>query len=400
MNEGMGNSRNVQKRSNFNKESEAVPSHSKQKEYSEPDHSQYDDDDDEQYEDEGDLDSLGELTVLNSQREVAVDVGLLQKQVFDLKSIFGIENYDVGLELVSKDKMMELNQRYKGDTVLREVLTFPYHEIKTPGEMPEVHSEEDLELGDIYIAPELIEEACEVDRVSREAAYVISDGSKKQNDEKTIDGVMSNTFCFRERLPYIIMKSLLEMMGYEPGIDNNVMLSKESEVLRKYHLLSQAPYRNSRDGHFVIGVGTDICVIERVVAALTRREDRFVDRILSPCEKKVYNELKIRFQKSPNALRSWLSFAGSYIAKRFAAKEAVAKALGTGLLHLTPGGVPLKEVEIWSRPSGQPQVFLLKRARAIANRLGVVDVLLSQADERDHVVAFATAVGSTNSDGD
>ena len=89
----------------------------------------------------------------------------------------------------------------------------------------------------------------------------------------------------------------------------------------------------------IIGIGNDIVDIRRIEVALARFGDRFVDRIFTDIE---------RTKSDGRAQR-----AASY-AKRFAAKEACAKALGTGLRH----GVYWRDMGVINLPSGRPTLAL------------------------------------------
>ena len=90
----------------------------------------------------------------------------------------------------------------------------------------------------------------------------------------------------------------------------------------------------------ILGLGSDLCSIERIQASLDRFGQRFIDRVFTPVE----------VERSE---RRALTRAASY-AKRFAAKEACAKALGTGLRR----GVFLRDMGVVNLPSGQPTLAL------------------------------------------
>ena len=120
----------------------------------------------------------------------------------------------------------------------------------------------------------------------------------------------------------------------------------------------------------MIGVGTDILRIARVDDVVARLGDRFVRRILTPTEREEF-----RASGQPNRL----------LAKRFAAKEAIAKALGTGIGR----GVSWQDIQIEHNGDGAPLVRLSGGALATAQRRGAGRVELSLADESDYVVAFA-----------
>lgn len=96
----------------------------------------------------------------------------------------------------------------------------------------------------------------------------------------------------------------------------------------------------------VIGVGTDIIAIERIKSALERHGERFLDRLFTSKEKAYCGKYA---NPVPN-------YAG-----RFAAKEAVLKALGTGLV----GEMSWQEIEIINDPNGKPEVHLSKRLQKL-----------------------------------
>jgi len=120
----------------------------------------------------------------------------------------------------------------------------------------------------------------------------------------------------------------------------------------------------------VIAIGTDILRIGRIEAVVERLGDRFVARILTPVEQAEY-----RTSAQPRRL----------LAKRFAAKEAIAKALGTGIGR----GVSWQDITIGHDDNGAPQVSLSGGALVVATDRGGTRVELSLADEADYVVAFA-----------
>lgn len=120
----------------------------------------------------------------------------------------------------------------------------------------------------------------------------------------------------------------------------------------------------------MIALGTDILEVARIEAVLERLGDRFVRRILTLAEREEYQA-----STQPRRL----------LAKRFAAKEAVAKALGTGIGN----GVSWQDIEIRHDALGGPVVHLTGGALRIAQNRGGVRVLLSLADEQAYVVAFA-----------
>jgi holo-[acyl-carrier protein] synthase len=108
----------------------------------------------------------------------------------------------------------------------------------------------------------------------------------------------------------------------------------------------------------LLGTGIDIIEIDRVAASIDRFGDRFLHRIFTPVE--------IAYcRRKKNAAESF--------AARFAAKEAGAKALGTGIQH----GVTWQELEVRRQPGSRPTLHLSGRAAELAERMGVRHIALS-----------------------
>ena len=122
----------------------------------------------------------------------------------------------------------------------------------------------------------------------------------------------------------------------------------------------------------IFGVGTDIVKFERLERSLERHGDKFAERILSP------NELE-QYQDKNNKV--------AFLAKRFAAKEAISKALGTGMRK----GIDFKHLEVSNDELGKPQVSLYFQAKDWASEQNIEQVHLSISDEKDVAVAFAIA---------
>ena len=128
----------------------------------------------------------------------------------------------------------------------------------------------------------------------------------------------------------------------------------------------------------IIGVGTDLVCIDRIDRVLARHPDRFVGRILTAAERARFDAFEVGPGRS------------AYVAKQFAAKEAVSKALGTGMR----AGVQFNRIEVLRNGVGQPSVTLLNEAALKAARLGVNRWHLSLSDEAGFVVSVAIAEGS------
>lgn len=126
----------------------------------------------------------------------------------------------------------------------------------------------------------------------------------------------------------------------------------------------------------IYGIGTDILRIERIRDAVARNGPRFARRILGPEEMLIYLHRSARLEA--RGLR--------FLATRFAAKEAIAKAIGLGLR----APMTWRSVQILKAQSGKPTVEANGALALWLLREGLV-VQVSLTDEEDYAVAFAIA---------
>lgn len=118
----------------------------------------------------------------------------------------------------------------------------------------------------------------------------------------------------------------------------------------------------------ILGVGTDLVAKSRIRSVWDRFQDRFVTRILSA-------EEQVLFARHPTV---------DFLAKRFAGKEATAKALGAGI----GAKLAFHEISITNLPSGKPEVSLLGHSKKWMQEWGVDTIQISLADEKDYAIAF------------
>jgi holo-[acyl-carrier protein] synthase len=120
----------------------------------------------------------------------------------------------------------------------------------------------------------------------------------------------------------------------------------------------------------IFGIGMDVLRLERIERAFARHGDQFARRVL------LDEELEL-FDRAKNKTR--------FLAMRFAAKEAIVKAMGTGFSN----GMWVRDVGTVPNPLGQPQVVYSARGAAMCERLGIGAGFLSLTDEAGLVVAVA-----------
>jgi holo-[acyl-carrier protein] synthase len=125
----------------------------------------------------------------------------------------------------------------------------------------------------------------------------------------------------------------------------------------------------------IVGIGTDIVECLRIGRMIEQHGELFLTR--------VYTDREIRYCRARKR-------ATEHFAERWAAKEAILKALGTGWRR----GVSWTDIEVRPDVSGVPQVVLRGAIRELAEKLGVGTVLLSVSHCRAYATAYATAVRS------
>lgn len=121
----------------------------------------------------------------------------------------------------------------------------------------------------------------------------------------------------------------------------------------------------------IYGIGTDIVRIQRLVDILQRYGERFARRILADDE---MQEFQVSNRKS------------HFLAKRFAAKEAFVKAIGTGFRN----GISLRDIRVTHDDLGKPLLTFSTRLDQRLGNLGIDGCHLSLSDEQDYAIAFVT----------
>lgn len=122
----------------------------------------------------------------------------------------------------------------------------------------------------------------------------------------------------------------------------------------------------------IVGVGTDIVDVERIEKVFEKQGQNFAERLLSDAE-------LTEFAQQLHPAR--------FLAKRWALKEAVSKALGTGISQ----GVRFKDMTVAHHQTGQPYLVLHGSTKAKSDELLITNWSISISDEKHHTVAFVVA---------
>lgn len=124
----------------------------------------------------------------------------------------------------------------------------------------------------------------------------------------------------------------------------------------------------------IVGIGIDIVAVERIAASIERHGERFLKRIYTEAER---------------AYCSAMRDSAVHYAARWAAKEALLKAIGTGMRQ----GVKMSEAEVLKLETGQPVMELSGRAKEIADGLGAQRVHVSLTHDAGNAAAVVILEG-------
>ena len=131
----------------------------------------------------------------------------------------------------------------------------------------------------------------------------------------------------------------------------------------------------------ILGTGIDIVECLRIAQMIERHGELFINR--------VYTDHEIEYCRGRKA-------ATQHYAGRWAAKEAVLKALGTGWAR----GLSWTDMEVRNDEAGRPSVRLGGGAREVCEKLGITDIMITISHCRTHATAFAIAVGRSEVEGE
>lgn len=127
----------------------------------------------------------------------------------------------------------------------------------------------------------------------------------------------------------------------------------------------------------IFGIGTDVVQLARVERIWERYGAHFAQRLLLDSEQELFARAKR---------------PARFLAMRFAAKEAVVKAMGTGFAH----GMWIRDVGMMPNTWGQPQIIFSTRGKAMCTRMGIAGGHLSLTDEAGLIVAVAVLMRASS----
>ncbi|KAJ1984182.1 hypothetical protein H4R34_000836 [Dimargaris verticillata] len=101
------------------------------------------------------------LTILNRQQRLALSIKETRAQLDQLLSLLGYSGWDVGLLFTGNRKIRMLNRMYRGKDQPTDILSFPFYEVTTPGQVPSPATHDERNLGDIVISAQYVQGYCQ-----------------------------------------------------------------------------------------------------------------------------------------------------------------------------------------------------------------------------------------------
>ena len=139
------------------------------------------------------------------------------------------------------------------------------------------------------------------------------------------------------------------------------------------------PCAESKLDMSVIGIGVDVIECARIQSSIERFGDRFLHR--------VFTDGEVEYSMS-------MKFPERHLAARFAGKEAVAKAFGTGIGK----AMGWRDIDIQKKPSGEPFLILSGPAKELATRRGISAALVTLSHTEHHAVACVVLEGTSGAE--
>jgi len=123
----------------------------------------------------------------------------------------------------------------------------------------------------------------------------------------------------------------------------------------------------------IFGIGTDLVKVARMQALLNKHQEKIAQRILSDSE---FSQFQTSSKKA------------AFLAKRFAAKEATAKAFGTGFRD----GLSLRHIAVTNNAQGKPELHFFDKGQDLIEQFHIERSLISLSDDGDYAIAYVTLV--------
>ncbi|KAG0225100.1 hypothetical protein BGW42_004640 [Actinomortierella wolfii] len=142
------------------------------------------------------------ILLKNLQRAIPITPAKVRQDIQMLLSAAGYHDWDIGVCLTGNRKLQKLNRQYRGKDKPTDILSFPFTEAVKPGKLPEPQSEDDKNLGDIFISMRYVSDWCKANNVD-----------------------------VHERLPVLYAHGICHLLGYDHQDDKDYKQMKRKETL-------------------------------------------------------------------------------------------------------------------------------------------------------------------------
>lgn len=170
------------------------------------------------------------VLVSNTQKVIPINKQIIQQQIYEIKKILGIEDFQIDVLFASDLKIKSLNKEARGKNKSTDILSFPICDFVKPGIFTaECLNEGYRHLGDLAISPSFLMRQINQEEYDRKNGIVYED----DENDAGVSKEMSNIFCFEKRLCLLLIHGVLHLIGYDHETEEEwkAMVTKEEEVI-------------------------------------------------------------------------------------------------------------------------------------------------------------------------
>eukprot|EP00633_Aureoumbra_lagunensis_P010122 CAMPEP_0197324636 /NCGR_PEP_ID=MMETSP0891-20130614/71215_1 /TAXON_ID=44058 ORGANISM="Aureoumbra lagunensis, Strain CCMP1510" /NCGR_SAMPLE_ID=MMETSP0891 /ASSEMBLY_ACC=CAM_ASM_000534 /LENGTH=201 /DNA_ID=CAMNT_0042817473 /DNA_START=104 /DNA_END=709 /DNA_ORIENTATION=+ len=175
---------------------------------------------------------IGEITIENTQ-DIPVDEKLLRKWMHVLLQGVRCHEFDVGIWLAKEDEVRNLNLSFRNINASTDILSFPFHDEATPGEVPDAVPRDDedlLNLGDMIVDVSYVQQRMLEDKADADKGLQLVDDT-----DKGVSRAMAFTFDLDRRIRMLLIHGVCHLLMYDHETDEdfNTMAALEDNLLTR-----------------------------------------------------------------------------------------------------------------------------------------------------------------------
>ena len=181
------------------------------------------------------------ITFKNTQRKHPIDADAIRAQIAAIQQVLLVPEMRVDVWFCSDDKIRELNDEWRDKRESTDVLSFPANDFDIPGALS-AEAREGGHLGDIVVSPAYVQRVCDRDLKDAKSSSTSAPAATAEpptsdflrDADAGVSLAMSTRYTLEERLPLLLVHSMLHLLGYdhETEEDWRAMTQREEEVMR------------------------------------------------------------------------------------------------------------------------------------------------------------------------